>query len=139
METKPVKQTWKPTVAGIFQILDGAGTIILSFFLLAGTIVMSQAASWAGFNEQDFAPMTLGAVVGLMGLFTFVIAVLGILELIGGILAVQRKNWGMALTGSIAAAIPGNILGILAIIFLSMSKDEFVRGNGIQTTAIAVT
>ena len=139
METRAVTKTWKPTTAGILEIIDGAGTIIFSLILLAGTIIMSTAASWAGFNEQDFAPMTLGAVVGLMGLFTFVVGVLGVLELIGGILAVQRKSWGVALAGAIAAAIPGNILGILAIIFLAMSKDEFTPVNGGPKRTITVT
>jgi hypothetical protein len=31
----------------------------------------------------------------------------------------------LALAGSIAAALPFNILGILSIIFLAMGKDEF--------------
>ena len=53
-----------------------------------------------------------------------VILISGILPIIGGIYALQRKIWGLALAGSICA-IPGSGLGIPATIFIVLAKDEF--------------
>jgi hypothetical protein len=52
-------------------------------------------------------------------------AVVGILAIVGGIYALQRKIWGLALAGSIAAFFPSWILGIAAIVFIALSKNEF--------------
>lgn len=52
--------------------------------------------------------------------------VLGVLAVVGGIHALQRKKWGWALTGSIAALLPICVLvGIAAIILTAQSKNEF--------------
>ncbi len=54
------------------------------------------------------------------------ILVMGILSLIGGILSVQKKGWGMALTGSITSILGGSfLLGILSLVFVAISKREF--------------
>jgi len=47
------------------------------------------------------------------------------LPLIGGIYAVQRRKWGLALAGSIAAIFGSTPLGIAAAIFTALAKDEF--------------
>jgi len=126
MQTKPVAQTWKPTVAGILEIIDGVFSILVSLGLLIGGVVVSTRAGWAGINERDFEPFTAGAVGAILIVVSIVVLALAILELFGGISALQRKRWGLAVAGSIAAAIPGNVMGILALIFLAMSNDEFV-------------
>jgi hypothetical protein len=52
-------------------------------------------------------------------------AIVGILAIVGGIYALRRKIWGLALAGSIAAFFPSWILGIAAIVFTALSKNEF--------------
>ena len=108
-------KTWKPTVAGI---LDIAGAIIWTF---VSVILMDlyHAGSGPGFLATDdvtLANLAAGAIIA------FVLAAVAVA---GGISGLQRKNWGLALTGSIAAALPGLVLGIFAIVFLAMSKQEF--------------
>ena len=117
--------TWKPTVAGILEIIDGAFSIMGFLVLLIGGLVLSTGASWAGISNSDFEPLTAGAVGAILIVLSIVVLALAILELVGGISALQRKRWGLSLAGSIAAAIPGNLMGLLAVIFLAMSKDEF--------------
>ena len=124
MET-PVKKTWKPVVAGILDIIEGAFSIMGAFLLLIASAVISAGSSWAGLNESDFGTMTAASVAAVILVIAIIIALLAILEIIGGIFALRRKAWGLALAGSIAAALPMNILGILSIIFLAMGKDEF--------------
>ena len=68
----------------------------------------------------QLAPMTVLLAIGVP------LLVLGILALVGGIYAMRRKIWGLALAGSIATVLFSQLLGILAIIFVALSEDEFV-------------
>jgi hypothetical protein len=51
--------------------------------------------------------------------------VVGVLPLLGGVYAVQRKNWRLSLLGSIIAILTMAPFGITATILLSLSRDEF--------------
>jgi hypothetical protein len=141
-----VEKTWKPTAAGIICIIAGSICII---------------------------PIVIFAsVTGLWGaalLISVPLVIAGIVPIVGGICALTRRIWGLALAGSILALIgtaisfvvslalgvfislglsgtPGStaptipdiffygfivgftvfaILGILAIIFISIGKREF--------------
>jgi len=50
---------------------------------------------------------------------------LGILPLLGGIYALQRRKWGLGLAGSIAAIFGSIPLGIVATVLMALAKDEF--------------
>ena len=107
--TPEVKKTWMPTTAGILTIIAGAGNLFAGLIVsLAGSI-----ASWAsGF-------WGLGAIgVPLI--------ILGIIAIVGGVFALQRKTWWLALVGAIVALMwPCSLLGILSVIFVCVSKKEF--------------
>jgi hypothetical protein len=122
---KPVLRTWKPTVSGILNIVSAAGGLIGALVLVVGAVVLSTGANWAGFNNADFYPMTASGVGAILGVIAAVVFICSVLIFVGGIVALQRKMWGLALAGSIIAALTGGLLGILSIIFLAMSKDEF--------------
>jgi hypothetical protein len=53
---------------------------------------------------------------------------LGILAVTGGISAIKGKRFGLSLAGAICA-LPTGILGILAVIFVSLTKREFRAEN----------
>ena len=98
------ERTWKPTVAGIICIIAG----------IAGIIVAS-----------GLAPPAPPSDPALMMIFFYVPSIiLGIVAIAGGIYALIRRVWGLALTGSIALVGFG-IVGILSIIFVSLGKREF--------------
>mgnify|MGYP001100520232 CR=1 FL=1 len=102
-------KTWKPTTAGILCII--AGTI--------GVISGIRVAVLGGI---------IGAFFGMawLGTFGIPLIILGIVALVGGIYALRRKIWGLALAGSISALVgPWFILGILAIIFVALGRGEF--------------
>ena len=62
-----------------------------------------------------------------------IIFVLGIiLSIVGGIFALRRRAWGVALTGSVGAFICVPFFGIAAIILIVMSKHLFVSRNRSQ-------
>ncbi len=105
---QPAPQTWMPVAAGILTIIAG----VVDF--LVGLIVGARGHV-AGF-------------FGIWGLGAFGVPhiVLGIIAVIGGIFAVQRKAWLMALVGAICALMwPLSLLGILSIIFVCLSQKEF--------------
>ncbi len=104
-----MSQTWKPVTAGILNIVGGPIGILL------GLLAFVRAAH----VERVIRHMGLEAL-GCIWL------VLGIMALAGGVVALKRKNWGLALTGAICAILlPGWLPGVLATIFLSLSKNEF--------------
>ena len=93
--------TWKPTVAGILDIVAG------SIGMAAGIGIL-------------FYPGPIEVVF-----FCF-----SIIAIIGGLCALGRRVWGLALAGAISALWPTLwpatlILGILAIILTATSRQEF--------------
>ncbi len=125
METKP--RTWKPTVAGILTIIDGSLNLLGVLGVIIAAIFLSASSYLADLIGPDIYPLTLGVVIGILVTVAVFMAIVGILSLLGGISALQRKRWGLALAGSICAVFGSiSILGILAIIFTAMSKNEFV-------------
>jgi hypothetical protein len=99
-------KTWKPIAAGILSIISGVFIV------------------WYRSSEL----ISVGSSpVGI---------ILGLIAIAGGIFAIRRKVWGLALTGAICAIVPPHpwgyliwtpVLGILAIAFVALSKSEFGR------------
>ena len=86
-------------------------------------------------GAEDVGPAIVGAIAlslrpgGWQGLWWLVIclSILGIVAIIGGIFAIKRKNYHMAIAGSICAVIsPGVLLGVASIILVVLSEKEFV-------------
>jgi hypothetical protein len=117
------QKTWKPTVAGVLDIVVSAGTLFLALMFLIGAVVLANGSSLGAFTPEEVAGMSIGAAA--LGVFAVILAFLGVLELLAGIYALKRKNWGLALAGSIIAALPFDVLGILALIFVAMGGGEF--------------
>ena len=103
-----MERTWKPTTAGILSIIGGIAGIVIG---AVATLGISMVSMVIGFE------WLAGIGVGLI--------IMGVIALIGGIYALKRKKWGMALAGAIFALFPIVPLGILAIIFVAMGKNEF--------------
>ena len=111
-----------PVVAGVLSIVSGA----LGFFASIGMILLS-IVFWSsidistnGFDEFPFH--IFQAVYMVWGI---ILLVLSILAVLGGIFALQRKYWGMALTGSIASVLTFFPTGVVAVIFVALGKQDF--------------
>ena len=113
-----MERTNKPTVAGILAIITGALGLLWAICLFIGYAVVAGTLDIPTGYIPEFVP---GIVLG-MAIPTLILA---ILALIGGIYAVQRKIWGLALAGSIAAILAFFPLGIPATVFTAQSKNEF--------------
>jgi len=129
METpgQTVQKTWKPMVGGILDIVGGALRILGSIAVLIGIMFFIPVAVTGGPGPVPEMARWLipGALETILVIATIFLLIVGILPIIGGIYALQRKKWGLALTGSIVAIFGSSIMGILATIFIAMSKDEF--------------
>lgn len=116
--TVQTKDSWKPTTGGILSIISGA------IGLITGLVLVLTKRSLPSGGTPSHHPV--------VGLFIFVVSIVAI---IGGVFALRRKVWGLALAGSICALFnSAGILGILAIIFVAIAKDEFDQVPPTQNT-----
>jgi len=110
-------RTWMPLTAGILEIICGAWALLFSFgLILFGSI----------FRTMPIPDMP--AFVGpLIGALSIPFGIFAILAIVGGVFALRRKIWGLALAGAIVSIfIPYMILlAIAAIVFVALSKNEF--------------
>ena len=114
-----MQNTWKPVAGGVCGIVAGA------LGILAGSAIgLFFGMSWP-LRMPDLIPWMFGGF-DLLG-WPFVI--LGIVAIVGGIFAIQRRLWGLALAGSICAVLilPAFILGALSVIFVALGRSEFER------------
>jgi hypothetical protein len=102
------KESVMPLIGGILILLVGIG------YLALGGVIAAAGSSvlWMDFEGSEFA-VVCGVVVLLIG----------VMVLLGGIFALQRRHFGLALLGAIFA-LP-SILGIIGLILIVVSKDEF--------------
>ena len=114
-----MEKTWRPTVAGILDIVSGVFALILFIMLIIGIVVTSGVIYFPG---TEAIP---GFVLSILWSIAIPSLIIGILALIGGIYALQRKKWGLALAGSIAIIFFWFFVGIPAILFTAQSKNEF--------------
>ena len=102
-----MQKTQKPVIGGILSIVGGSLGVLSAIGILIAVV---------------FVPGNIGVLLLSIAAWFFIF---GILSIIGGVFAVQRKLWGLAITGSIAAIFSLIPLGIASIVLTSMSKDEF--------------
>lgn len=107
-----MKKTWMSLTAGILEILRGAW-LSLAALALFGFSLAAPSAGWG---------MSTGIAFMVM---VPIVVILAALSIAGGIFALKRKKWGLALAGSIAATLPLSILGIVSLVLVIISKKEF--------------
>ena len=108
-----MEQTWKPTTAGILNIISGAIGVV--FGILVGVLGTS----------ITMIPGVPAEVMGILAAIAIPLIILGIIAIVGGVYALKRSKWGLALAGSICSLFCVWILAVLAIIFVAMGRDEF--------------
>ena len=103
-ENNIVRKTWKPIVGGLLSIASGLPLLIIGLVMSIGE-----------YGE--------GALIALVYLSPFLI-VFGIAPIVGGIFALKRKRWHLALLGSIGG-IFAFYLAVPAIVLIAISRGEF--------------
>jgi len=103
---------WMPLTAGILDLVAGVPTLIIGILVATGF-------GWLG-RFSDVAGV--GITMSAMGVPLIIFAIIAI---VGGVFAIRRRMWGLALAGSIFALFCAWILGIPAIVFTVMGKKHF--------------
>lgn len=108
------------TAGGILGIIGGTIGLLYALALASGFIIeiTDSGSSLSNDDPWDTASKGIAAMV-----FIF----LATMELVGGILALKRKRFKLALFGAVCGIIcvSSMLLGILATIFIATSKNEF--------------
>jgi len=125
-----MERTWKPTAAGVLSIIAGTIAAVIGFIIVfliwLGGAFLEFFLKIASEPHQEI-PVVASFETGIF----IVILIIAALAIVGGIYALRRRIWGLALAGSICALFPLVIPGILAIIFVSLGKREFESGAGV--------
>ena len=98
--------------AGIFCAIAGAVGIIVGINLAAGAHA-----------NPPLHPLVRAFVEPLAAIFI----ISGGLAVVGGVYALKQKFWPLALAGSILSAFCFPPLGVLAVIFTVLKRNEFAR------------
>lgn len=122
---------------------DGYNTIEFKTFINPSSPDGNQPNNQNQDNEHDFT-ITPGnevlergsyAPLELIGTFMYVcgtiIIIFSILSIIGGIYALQRKHYGIAVVGALAGVISLGLLAGIALFILLIAKDEFKKQDEI--------
>jgi uncharacterized membrane protein len=123
MRRNTMDRSWMPKVAGILAIVAGSLSIVVLISAAIGAVVF---VSMRGADIPMRMPLFPAIVVGL----GIPLLVLDILAIIGGVFALKKKSWGLSLAGSIAAVFGSWLLGIAAIVFIALSRNEFKSKSG---------
>ena len=111
-------------VAGAFKVIGGGIMVALVSLDIPlrqwlSSFLSGIPGGWSWFEHSwAVVPIWLTIIGGLL-------LVLGIIAIVGGVSAIRRKSFGLSLAGAICALIPLNLLGLLAVIFVSLGKREF--------------
>ncbi len=111
-------KTMKTMIAGILLIIAGINAIAFWGTVFTNPLVLGFAAVIPG----------LAAVVLVCGAIAII---LSILTLLGGVMALTRKMWGLALLGSILGLftlgfyLVSSLFALIALILIAISRNEF--------------
>lgn len=112
------------TAGGILSIVSGAISILYSLFFILPFLMILLFSSETSAPEDDW---DLWFPLIFLTPFTLAFTVLGVMAIIGGIQALKRKRFGLALGGAICGSVFMQVFGIPAVIFIALSKDEFKK------------
>ena len=108
-----MEKSWKTLTAGILDIISGVGMMFVCFWLTVVGIILEILQ-----NVPQWVP-------GLLFALAILLVIVAIVAVVGGILAIKRRAWSMALAGSIAAFFCCFIFGIVAIVLTALGHSEF--------------
>ena len=114
-----MNKDWMPVTGGILNVVCGSLNILITISLFISTLIL-------GININNECNPLLNIVASSYIIKAILIFLLGDVSLIGGIAALRRKSWKLALAGSITSVF--SILwlgGIASIIFIMLSRKDF--------------
>jgi hypothetical protein len=112
-QVAPKKHSVMPLIGGVFIIIAGAIEIYYGAVLITGG---------AFFANLPIIGDTMQNILTACGA---ILAILGIVAILGGAFALMRKHHGLAILGGVLG-LPGYfIFGLIGLILVAVSKEEF--------------
>jgi len=107
------KETVMPLIGGILIIIGGLVEVASGGWLIVGGSAAGSVPV-IGSDVEDI--LTICGAIWL---------ILGLVAILGGVFAIQRKNFGLAVLGGVLG-LPGYFLpALIGLILVAISKDEF--------------
>jgi len=103
-------------IVGVLQLVAGALMIVVTVGLWDPDMPLVPRLGTVLPVETAATPLLVAGGV---------VVALGILAVIGGASALKRSSFWMALVGALCAFLTVNVLGLLALIFVSLGSGEF--------------
>jgi hypothetical protein len=113
------ERPWKAVAGGVLNII--AGSLHLSGWLAVRAILNKLIATGYLGGDKPFISATN------VSKLVMPLLVMAVIAIIGGIFALNKKFWGIALAGAICAIFsPATwILGVASTVIISIAKHEF--------------
>jgi hypothetical protein len=112
-----------PTAGGVLDIVAGSLGLVGTIFLLVFGDIFGSRVLKTSFPSSVWQHW--GWPIVIVGIASILFMVIDIPAITGGVFALQRKHWGWALAGAISALIASRILGIIALVFIALTRKEF--------------
>ncbi len=123
MGPPPIKKTNLPVAAGILVLLAGLLAIGNGvFYLLFPSSSLGSISLPPGVTQQD--------VENILQVCGSIEVIFGLVAIMGGVFAVQRKHFGLAIVGAVLGMLSlgftfGGIFGFIGLILVAVSRKEF--------------
>jgi len=106
-----------PIIGGAFMIVGS-----LAAFYLAVSAFLFLSTKGPGGLQFTFSL--------ILGIFLATMVLLGIGSIIGGVAAIRRKPYRLAVVGGVCSVFCSSVIGLIGLILVVKSKNEFVDNKG---------
>ena len=119
----------KSQVGGVLTIISGAFGIIWCLSMVAMILFIRYIVTSPTFGVNPDEHEVFRMVFIIYGIIGFVLLILGATGIVGGIYAMKRHLWGLALAGAICGIITFLPTGVIATVFVAQAQKEFSLQN----------
>ncbi|MCX6661642.1 MAG: hypothetical protein NTY91_03740 [Euryarchaeota archaeon] len=122
---QPSQPSSKPLIAGILLIIAG----LLGLFTWASALALDISMIQNVLPAES--PITAEQLKSFLSTCGIIGAALSILTLAGGIVAIKRKAWGLAIIGgilglfTIGPMLLGSVISLIGLILVAISRKDF--------------
>ncbi|UCE92346.1 MAG: hypothetical protein JSV90_04205 [Methanobacteriota archaeon] len=122
-----VVKSAKPIVAGALIIIAGLLAIAMGALYLSMDADDFEEAGYTPVSQSEISLEDLEEILNVCGGLEFVF---GTIAVLGGVFALMRRHFYLALVGGIFGLVGlgflvGSLLGLIGVILVALSKDEF--------------
>ena len=132
-QARSVPQSAAPASRGSSIPLIGGVLVMISGIIgiLTGLILVVAASTIVDMLRGIYGTEILDTVEGVLVTCGVIWFVIGLVALIGGVFAIRRRKWSIAVVGGVFGLLTigpyffGSILGLIGLILIAISKHEF--------------